>query len=198
LSAALVILFAAAGYLLIQNRNLRNDALRAASERAVLEERKRELERKLEEQRSGDAETEKELAQVREKLAQTEQQLVARADSKTANPAGVAALSLAPQTRRLMQIPTLFVSRGTESVELTLRLEPPGFRAYQAALKDPATGRVIWRSRRISASGNATAIKVSFRASLLNPQNYSLELSGISAAGVDENVGSYAFRVDKK
>ncbi|HSB09213.1 MAG TPA: hypothetical protein VLM38_06850, partial [Blastocatellia bacterium] len=150
-------------------------------------------------QRSGDDETERELAQVRERLAQVEQQLVARnRDVGTASEARVIALHLAPQSRGIGQIPTIVVSSGADLVALTLDLEAAGFPAYEAALKNPATGQVIWRTGRIKSSGKSNAIRVSFRAALLNPQNYVLDLSGISSNGDAENVGSYVFRVVKK
>jgi len=198
LAAALLMVLLTAGYLLFENQALRNEAERISSERAALEDRERELERRLTEERSGDAETEKELVQLRERLAQLEQQLVTRdSDSSATNEARVISLNLSPQSRGISQISTLALLPGTDSVALTLSLEAAGFPMYRAALKNPGTGQVIWRSGRIRSSGNSNTIRVSFRAGILNPQNYVLELSGISSTGA-EDVGSYVFRVVKK
>lgn len=199
LITALLLILLTAGYLLFENQALRKEAALAGSERAALEERSGELERRLAEQRSGDLETEKELAHVRERLAQVEQELgAARGQKGSPGQPRVVALSLVPQSRGIGQIPALVVYPEADYVALTLELQAEGFAAYQAALKDPATGKIIWRSGRIKSSGKSSAIRVSFRASLLNSQNYVLDLSGTSPNGVAENVGSYAFRVVRK
>lgn len=197
LAAGLLVVLLTAGYLLFENQALRNEAERVGSERAALEQRERELERRLDEERSGDAETEKELAQLRERLAQLERQVIARnGASSSTGEARVISLSLSPQSRGIGQIPALVLLPGSDFVALTLNLEAAGFPMYRAVLKDPGTGRVIWRSGQIRSSGNGNTVRVNFRASVLNAQNYVLELSGISSRGA-ENVGSYVFRAAK-
>jgi len=196
-AAALVMLFAG-GYLMLENLRLRNQMAQTQAERVALEERAQELQRHLAEERSSDAETEKELTQVRDRLAQLERQ--AAAGRQPGKPEAerdlkVIAFSLSPQTRGIGQIPTLTVPVGTDSVALTLDLEAGDFPVYQAELKNPANGQILWRSGKLKTSGKSKALRVSLRGNLLNSQNYVLELSGISAKGGVEHLGSYPFRV---
>jgi hypothetical protein len=82
-AAALLLLLIAAGYLLVQNTRLRNQATAARAERTTLQQRAQELERQLDAQRSADGETAKELARVRESLAQLEAGKTSHQDGST-------------------------------------------------------------------------------------------------------------------
>lgn len=197
LAAAALIILLGAGYLFVENLRLRNQMTQTQTERAALEQRADELKRQLDEQRSADAETERELAEVRDKLAQLEQQVAAGQQGKPEpeqRDLKVIAFNLSPQARGIGRIPTLTVPAGAEYVALTMELEAEDFPTYQAALKNPANGQIVWRSGEIKPSGKGKALRVSLRASLLNSQNYVLELS----IGVAGNVGSYAFKVVKQ
>ena len=70
---------------------------------------------------------------------------------------------------------------------------------YRVALIDPANNQTLWRSGKLKprTAGGPKAITVSFRAGLLKPQNYVLEVSGFPAGGSAEIVGDYPFRVVK-
>ncbi|MGH9882005.1 MAG: hypothetical protein ACRD6N_11270, partial [Pyrinomonadaceae bacterium] len=72
-TAALVFLVAG-GYLAYENLRLRREMTKTQAERTALEQRKQELQRQLATQSLADTETEQELMQVRERLAQLEQQ----------------------------------------------------------------------------------------------------------------------------
>lgn len=198
-AAAALLMLVAGGYLMFANLQLRDQMAQTQAERAAMEQREQELQRQLAEQRSSDAETEKELSRVRDRLAQLEQQLGAgQPGGKAATgqrDLNVIAFNLAPQTRSLGQIATLGVPAGTDYVALTLALEADDFPAYRAALRNPATGQIVWRSGRLKTSGQSKTVRVSLRASLFNPQNYVLELSGISTTGIADLVSSYPFRV---
>jgi len=194
-AAALVLLFVGA-YLTVENLRLRGQMTQANAERATLEQRERELQQQLADQRSSDAETEKELARVRERLAELEQ---VASDEQRGNAnqrdLKVIAFNLAPQTRGIGQIPTLAVPAGTDYVALTLQLETEAFAAFRAVLKNPATGQIVWQSGNLRSSAKDRTLRVRLPASLLNAQNYVVELSGVSSGGVGEIVGSYSFRV---
>jgi len=199
LAAFALVILLAGGYLMFQNVRLRDQMARTQTQRAELEHREQELQRELAEQRSADAETEKELARVREQLAQLDQQLAARAEpvkpDREPRDLNVIAFNLSPQIRGIGQIPIVSVPGGTDQVALTLELEATGFPAYRAALKNPGTGQILWRSGKLKASVNTKAVRVSVPARILNTQNYVLELSGISTTGQGETVSSYPFRV---
>ena len=197
-TAALVILIGG-GYLVVENQRLRNRMAQTQAERAALEQREQELRLKLDQQRSLDNETEKELEQVRDRLTQLEQQLAAGQQQTKPEPEPrglkVIAFNLTPQSRGIGQITTLTLPAGTDYLSLILEMEVDGFPAYQAALRNPANGQIVWRSGKLKVSGKEKSLRVSLPGSLLNSQNYVLELSGITTKGVADNVSSYAFRV---
>jgi hypothetical protein len=190
-AAAALIFLVAGGYLAYENLLLRREMSQTKTERTALEQREQELQRQLAAQRSADAETEQELAQVRERLAQLEQK---EPPDQTRDPK-VVAFNLAPQTRGAGQVAAISVPAETDTVAFKLEVEATGFPRYQLALKDSASGQIIWRSARLRATG--AALRVSVPARLLKSQNYVLELSGVSAAGDAENVANYPFRVIK-
>jgi len=180
LAAVASVMMLTGGYLMFDNMRLRN-------QRSALEQRERELQRELALQRSSDTEKEKELARVREKLAELEQQL----PSNEQRDVRVIALNLRPQTRGIGQIPVLSVPADTDFVDITLELEMNDFSSYTVALKNPGTDKTLW-SDKLKAD---KSIKIRLPANLLRTQNYVLELSGISAGGVGEIISSYSFKV---
>jgi hypothetical protein len=200
LAAATLVLVFMGGYLVVENARLRNQMNAVQAEREVLQKREQELQTALANERQADAETASELERVRERLAELErQQLINPKDEKPEPPPTdspkVAAFTLAPQLRGVGQIAKVNVPVGTDVVVLQLELESKDFSLYQVALKNPATRQIIWRSGKLKPS--AQTIPVRIRAALLQPQNYTLELSGISASGNSDIVGSYTFTVVK-
>jgi hypothetical protein len=193
--AAMLLLAIASVALFSERVRLRDQLAQTQAERAALGQREQELQRQLAQQRSSDAETENELARVRDRLAQLAQQLAAGGQHPEQRDLKIVAFNLAPQTRGVGKIPALTVPPGTDYVALTLELETNNFSAYRAALKNPATGQIVWRSGKLIAGGKSKALRVRLPASLLNAQNYAVELSGIPAGGVAEIVSSYPFRV---
>jgi hypothetical protein len=195
-AAATLVLLVVGAYLTVENLRLRNQMAQTQAERGALEQRERELRQELAAQRSSDAETEKELARVRDRLAELEQ---VASDEQRGNSnkrdLKVIAFNLAPQTRGIGQIPTIAVPAGTDYVALTLQLETEAFTAFRAVLKNPATGQIVWQSGNLRSSGKDRTLRIRLPASLLNSQNYLVELSGVSSGGVAEIVSSYSFRV---
>jgi hypothetical protein len=199
LAAAALVILLAAGYSILENARLRAQMTHTKAEREALEQREQELQQQLAQQRSSDAETKKELSRVRDRLAQLEQQLAAGQTGRKGvtgqRDLNIIAFNLAPQSRGVGQIATIAVPADTDYVALTLALEADDFPAYQAALRDPATGQIIWRSGRLKTSGQSKTVRVSLRASLLKPQNYILEVTGITRSGAAEFIGGYPVRV---
>jgi hypothetical protein len=189
----------AAGYLVFENVRLRHQIAQTLAERAALEQREQELRQRLAERRSSDAETANELARVRDRLGQLEQRLVSpeqrREAANEVRNQKLVAFNLSPQARGAGQIAILAVPSDINYVALTLTLEMDDFPAYRAALRDPATSQIVWRSGRLKTSNQSKTVRVGLRAGLLKPQNYVLELSGISATSVADLVSSYPFRV---
>ena len=199
LAAVAALLLLACGALLFREMRLRGGLYEAQTAGVALSRRAHELEQQLEDQRAANAETVKELERIRASMAAlARQSAAARPPDGTgaASPAlTTAALILLPQTRAVGPIPTLALPEGTGRVAFELRLESNRFPRYQVALKDPGTGRTVWRSGRLTATGDQPAVSVVVPARLLKPQHYSFELTGQSAAGSAQVVGGYAVRI---
>lgn len=192
-AAMLLLLALTSVWLFSERARLRDQMAQTQAERTALGQREQELQRQLAEQQTSNAEAENELALVRDRLAQLEQQLAAGSQHPEQRDLKVIAFSLAPQARGIGQIARLSVPPGTDYLALTLELETNEFPAYQAALKSPATGKIIWRSGKIKAGGKKAQVRLP--ASLLNQQNYVVELYGMPATGAGEIVSSYPFSV---
>lgn len=197
LAAAALLMLLVSGYFLYENRQLSNRISQTQAERAALQQREQELQKQLDERHAADAETAKELARVRDRLAQLAAATNRQTDKpEPSNPAlRVASFTLAPPLRGTSQVADITLPAGIDVVDLRLQLDANDFPAYQTALKDPATGQVIWRSGRLRADRQGKAVSVRLRAGSLKPQNYSLELTGIRVSGEAEIIGSYPFKV---
>jgi hypothetical protein len=177
-ATAACLLLLAGAYLLADNLRLRNQVMRAEAARAALQQRQETLSRQLEEQ-----------------LRATAAKPRADQESGRSEPPRTFALVLLPQTRSSSPLPAIAVLPGAERADFQLQLESDDFPAYQVALKDLATTRIIWHSGRLKAAsgGAAKIVSVSLPARLLKPQNYGMELTGIPARGVPQYMSSYAF-----
>jgi hypothetical protein len=85
-------------------------------------------------------------------------------------------------------------------VAAQLNLESDDFANYRVALKNLTTDKVIWRSDILKPKGRGSyrAVAIRFPANVLKQEIYSFELSGLSANGAAEFVGSYVFRVTRE
>jgi len=177
LAGAACLVMAGGGYLLLDRQSLRSQLDQAQADRTALQQRQLELQRQLGQP-----------ADARPGVAETAK--LSRA------PKTVAFLLLA-QTRGIGAIASITVPPGIDLAVLQLQLEFDDFPKYEAALKDPVTNQIVWRSQSLTAAsrGRYNAVSASVPASLLKPQNYTLELTGIPANGPAEPVGSYPFRV---
>ncbi len=111
--------------------------------------------------------------------------------------APVLSFVLLPPRRGISEPPGLVVPASTAKLELRAVLESDDLPRYRIALKDPGTDQIIWRSARLtpSTSRGNLVISVTLDAALLKSQRYMLEVTGFSAAGRPELVGSYPFRL---
>jgi hypothetical protein len=180
--ATLAILFAAS-YLFVQNYRLRVQMTETRDERIRLDQRQKEMQKELNEQRTANAQI----------LDQLERARVSQTDLDQLK---TVSLLLMPQTRGATGVTSVSLRPGTDLVVLVLGLESDDFPAYRVALKNSATDQVLWLSTTLASmpAGEKKAIFVSFRAGLLKQQNYIVELTGIPARGASELVGGYPFR----
>ena len=178
-------LLLAGGYLLRENLALRNGMSGAQTQQDSLQQHQQQLEQELNEQHAANVDMKKQLEQ-------------AQASHPDLNQLKTVALLLPPPTRGAARIPELAVRTGTDIAVLMLTLESGDFPAYRAALKDPATNKVLWQSESLAtipAAGGKKAISISFPAAPLKQQNYVVELTGEPAHGRAEILGAYPFRV---
>jgi hypothetical protein len=181
--AAFALLFIA-GYLFLENRSVQNQLVQTQSQQEALNQRQQQLQSQLNEQQSVNAEAKSEVARLRDSLAHL---------------SGLqsAAILLMPQVRGTSQPVNISVPPDIEKLFLQLELESDEFSQYRAVLKDPATDHVVWRSATLAVNSGAKtkAVSIALPIQILKPQNYSLELRGISAKGLLELVSTYTFRV---
>jgi hypothetical protein len=109
----------------------------------------------------------------------------------------VPAIMLLPQLRGAGPIPVLKLPSGADQALFHLQLESDDLTGYRAALRNPATNQVVWRSGLLHSAGHAEkrVVSVQVTATLFESQNYILELTGVAAGGAAEFAGSYLFRV---
>ncbi|MBZ5552794.1 MAG: hypothetical protein LAO21_08755 [Acidobacteriia bacterium] len=183
LAGLALVMLLAGGLLLMDNLRLRKQVTEAEAGRAALGEREQQMKTQLTEQRSASARTLKELEQAREPQVNLDQ-------------LRTISLFLLPATRGAGQIPTISVPTGTDLAVLLLALESDDFPAYRAELKDPANHHLIWRSGNLKSTsgGEYKAVSISFRADVLKPQNYLVELTGVPSRGAPEFISTYPFR----
>jgi hypothetical protein len=188
--AAAAALFLLAGGALYNDARLHRALDEARSASDALSNRARDLERQLNDQRVANAGVARELENAH----------APRTAEAASRAVPIVALVLLPQTRATGPVTTLAVPQGVDRIALELRLEPNDFRDYQAALRDPGTTRIVWRSDRITArtADEVPTVSVIVPASVLKAQHYSLELNGVSAGGSAEVVGTYVFQMVRR
>ena len=204
LAAASLMMLFVVGYLAYSSLLLHQRVDQVQAERAALLEREQTLQQQLADERSAGAETEKQLASVRERLGELEKIAAAEArrakNDSAANSGSIVALTLAAPLRGAGQPPTVQVPAGTKVLAITLGLDPGDFSAYDASLKAAGTGQVIWRSGRhkATAKDGSKTLLARLPAGLLKSENYTLDVTGVSAGGTSEMIGSYLFKVVRR
>jgi hypothetical protein len=178
-AAAACLMLLACGYLMYDNSRLRDQVTRAQLDREALQKSRRDLQRQIQEQRQPAAEAPQ------------------KSGPPAPSPGSFMALVLTPQTRGSGPLSAIALPSEAVQAMFQLELESGVFDSYQAVLKDPADGRILWRSGRLKAAsgGDRKLVAVSLPGSLLKTQNYTLDLFGVPRAGAGEWLGSYAFRV---
>ena len=205
LAAAALLVLLVSGWLTFDNLRLRDQMNQAQAEREEIQRRERELQTELEDQRSGDSEKERELAALRERLAELERQSGRQPGAKSDTEperagSSVVAITLAPQLRGASQPATVTIPADASYVAFELELEPSDFTSYRAELKARPGDELIWRSASLKAksAGDGKRIAVTVRAALLKSGVYNLEAHGVSPTGATEIISSYPFRVVKQ
>jgi hypothetical protein len=177
--AAAAALFLATGLLLARDAGLRRDMADARARLAAAEQRVVAVAGQL-------ADEQRAAAVVRQALE----------DARAAQPPAAIALLLMPQTRGVDPVPVVAVPAAAAALPLQLRVAATGNAHYTAALRDPSTNGIVWRSLAVAAERGqrSSVVPVRIPASLLKAQHYALDLFEVRA-GAPEFVGSYAFEI---
>jgi len=184
MSAAALMIIVVAGYLLVENARLRREINDVRVQQGSIEQRRLQLERELNEQRSANSEWQKK-SELSPSAAPDIGQL------KTVS------LLLPPPTRGLSSLKTVTVHGDTDLLVLLLTLDSADFPRYRITLKDPATNAAVWHSSELEAvsTGEGKAVSVGLRAGLLKQQIYIAEVAGLQRGGGARIVGDYPFHV---
>ena len=194
-AAAAVALLSTIGYLLLDNRRVRHEVGDAGTARAALEARAQALQQQLNDQRTTNADTAKELARVRESLAQVEARTAA---GQPLRHSFVAAFVFPAPRRGANDVATIAVPRGAGAVALQLEIESDNFPAYRVAVKAVTSNQTVWRGTNLHTESRAGIMFVSITvpADLLTLQTYTVELAGVPKGGPAEPIADYPFRVE--
>jgi hypothetical protein len=181
-AAAAVALCLLSGWLLVRDARIRT-ALYDAQQRVAAADR-----------RAGELSTQ--LAGEQQAAAAARASL---ADARAAQPASTVALVLLPQTRGVGPVPIVAVGRDG-AVPIELAIDAADRASFEAALRDPATNAIVWRSGPIAAvrSRPAPLLAVSVPASILKSQHYTIDVFARRGGGTGDFVGSYAFEVVRR
>jgi hypothetical protein len=174
LAALAIMLLVATGYLGLANRQLRDQLSRAGVERVSVEQ---PLLGKKSSETAGESATKSNLPKPLDQLK-------------------IAAFVLTPAIRGAGQLPSVSTSSDTDLVVLKMELEVSDFPKYRVELEDSATRQVLWTSAGLEALSDRgrKSVSCAFPATLLKPQNYLVQLSGLRANGASEFVTTYPFR----
>lgn len=209
MATAALLMFLAGGWFVWETMRLRGQVNSAQTEYAALQQREKELQAQIEQQRTANT---KNLEQLNQELARTQQQLtqlqqeqeLARQQAKAQPPTDATEPSLlhvelSPQTRGIGKSQTLTIPAGTGYAVLQLETEDDDYQNHQAELRSLSNDQLLWKSGKLKARtrGNAKIIDLNLRARLLAPGDYVISLKGVSASGQLEDIHRYSFKVVK-
>jgi len=186
LAAAAVLFLSLGAFLVVQNvqkARLRSGLLTAQRDAAAEHDRAEAAVRRLDEHQRAAA------------MATPATPVIARRDTLVS-----IALVLVPQTRSAGPVPMLSVTPGARAVPLDLQIDGAVASSYGAALKDPATNEIVWRSAPLPTPRRSEhpSISVLVPATLLKTQHYAVDLFARTANGNSQLAGTYAFEVVRR
>ena len=104
---------------------------------------------------------------------------------------------LAPSLRGDSRIQSLSIPEAATDAALKLQLESDDYPMYRVVLTSQTSNKKIWQSKSLKSKGKGESktLNLNIPAKLLKSQTYSLQVSGISAAGAIEIISDYPFKV---
>jgi anti-sigma factor RsiW len=207
LTAAAALALVGAGLLAFELSRLRSQIDQAQATRIALEQREKELQGLLEQQRSASSVIEKELERVREEKERVERQIaLERQIAGAKSPASPASLNILPfiltaPARTAGQVAAVTIPSGTDYVVLQAELEPDDYSSYNAELLyQPGKTPAGWKRERLRsrALGESRVVDIVIPANILKSREYLLAVTGISDRGSAEGERGYPFRIVKQ
>lgn len=109
----------------------------------------------------------------------------------------VFALSLSPQLRGTKGEKRVSIPPGTDTIAVTLQLEPTDFRSVRVELRGSSPSGVLWRtnSRPKTSSSGSQAIRFSVPANRLTHGNFIFTVRANTDRSDDEIIGDYPFQI---
>lgn len=155
IAAAIVFLAVCVG-LGIQNRRLRQQIVTTQYQLRDLQQRERELNKEVADQRSLISQNPIQKSEDEERLKETgtqegsnEQQRSSLREPVKPRLRAIASFILTPQMRSVGAIPVVSMPPNTLNVRMNLKLEPNDYQSYKVVLVDPETNQVLWRSGKL-------------------------------------------------
>jgi hypothetical protein len=182
------------GFLIFDNLRLRDQLRDLAEQRKSIQARELALEQELEERRSASADTERQLAEARERRASRDKEPGGTTQS---NLIPLVAFNLLPPLRGVTQPPEFRIPATPGLIAFNVVTEATDFPTYHAELKETSSGRTVWQSGNLKLDATGKTVRLSLRSKLFSAQNYSVELAGVRPNGSVEKIGSYTFKVLK-
>jgi hypothetical protein len=207
LTAAVVLVLMGVCWLVFELSRLRSRIDESESARISLEQREKELQGLLQQQRLASSAIELDLKRVREEREQVERQLaLERQVSGSKSPSSPTNLNILPflltaPARTVGQVAAVNIPSGTDIVFLQAESEPDDYSSYHAELfYQPGKTPAGWKRERLRsrAQGESRVIDLVIPASLMKPREYLLVVTGISDKGVAEGERGYPFRIVKQ
>jgi anti-sigma factor RsiW len=196
-AAGVFIVLACGIALLFGWRNLRNQSNRLASERAVLEQQRRERHAESTNRQTNAQQLPTNRQPERDQLAEDQKPKRETPDQPILG--SVTSILLTPGSLRSGGgRQELALGSDTGTVQLKLALENNEYRSYGVTIKT-AEGYVVYRQNALQSrkSGSGPMLILSIPARRLPPGDYIVDVNGRTSSGHFESVSNYAFRVVK-
>ena len=184
--------------LLLGWRNLHNESNQLASERAALEQQKRERDEVSTNRQTNAQQPPTNRQPERDQLAQDQKPKRETPDQPILG--SVTSILLTPGSLRSGGgRQELALGSDTGTVQLKLSLENNDYRSYGVTIKT-ADGGVVYRQNALQSrkSESTSMLILSIPATRLRPGDYIVDVSGRTSAGQFESVSNYAFRIAKQ
>lgn len=197
-----IMLAALAGllWLGVETARLRSQLNQSRAAQSRAEQRGRELEREMAQQRERSDEIARQLEREQSLSDSLEQEIASLKGPQADRVPIVISLALLPgAVRDEGAMSKVEMPRGATWLRLQLSLERSGFARYRAELRT-AEGRQVWSrdGLKASLSNEASLVEAKLPARLLADSDYVMTLRGETVSGESERAGTYFFRVLRK